>query len=65
MNNTKFKIYERTIGECDVVIRSCTDDKTKNDIRDNTMTKVTTIGMDIPHIYFYAIQRELKNEHSI
>lgn len=62
MHNTKFKIYDRILGECDDAVRLCTDDKTKNDILDNTIIKVTTIGIDIPHIYFYAIQRELEDD---
>ncbi len=61
MNDTKFKIYEKTLGECDVAIRPCTDDKTKNDIWDKTMTEVTMIGIHIPHDYFYAIQGELED----
>jgi hypothetical protein len=63
MDNTKFKIYDRTIGVCDDAVRLCTDNKTKNDIWDKTMTKVTIVG--IPHDFFYAIQRELEDEYSI
>ena len=50
-------------GECDDAVRLCTDNKTKNDIWDRTMTEVTMIG--IPHDFFYAIQRELEDEYSI
>jgi hypothetical protein len=59
MDNTKFKIYDRILGECDDAVRLCTDNKTKNDIWDKTMTEVTIVG--IPHDFFYAIQRELKD----
>lgn len=60
MDNTKFKIYDRILSECDDAVRLCTDNKTKNDIWDRTMTEVTMIG--IPHDFFHAIQRELEDD---
>jgi hypothetical protein len=57
MDNTKFKIYDRILRECDDAVRLCTDNKTKNDIWDKTMETMN----DATHIYFYAIQRELED----
>lgn len=57
MDNTKFKIYDRILRECDDAVFQCTDNKTKNDIWNITMRT----NADIPHDFFYAIQRELED----
>ncbi len=60
MDKTKFKIYDRILSECDDAVRLCTDDKTKNDMWDKTM-ETLALNAGIPHDFFYAIQRELKD----
>ena len=60
MDNTKFKIYDRILSECDDAVRLCTDNTTKNDIWDRTMETVA-LNADIPHAFFYAIQKELED----
>ena len=60
MDNTKFKIYDRILSECDDAVRLCTDNRTKNDIWDKTMETVA-LNADIPHALFYAIQKELED----
>ena len=60
MDNTKFKIYDRILSECDDAVRLCTDNRTKNDIWDRTMETVA-LNADIPHAFFYAIQKELED----
>ena len=59
MDNTKFKIYDRILRECDDAVRLCTDNRTKNDIWDRTMETVA-LNAGIPH-FFYAIQRALED----
>lgn len=57
MDNTKFKIYDRILSECDDAVRLCTDNRTKNDIWDRTME---TVALNVGD-FFYAIQRELED----
>lgn len=61
MDNTKFKIYDRILSECDDAVRLCIDNKTKNDIWDKTMQTVA-LNADIPYAFFYAIQKELEDD---
>lgn len=61
MDNTKFKIYDRILSECDDAVFQCTDNITKNVIWDKTMETVA-LNAGIPHDFFYAIQRELEDD---